>query len=340
MVASLMFLKKILLRGSCLVISYLLILIVMQFFIFKFTSIHKIALYTKLYDYARWVKSDHVKVLIMGSSHARYSISPKCITENSKQYKYDEIFNVGAGAASPFAMYITYKKNIHKFKKLELVYFALSPHMLSEKYFLYLVYEKIFLNFKQWNYFLKHHYTYLKKYHLPVNLFFFPIFVFINSCQFSRKIFSGRNNGFDPLKHQDFASTKPNTIKKYVFDPLDIFPVSSFQIQYIKKLKKLIENNGGKFIMFLTPTYTWHSFYKLEANEYDSALVFELNKNIGPVSIIGSLSSSKYDLDYSCFYDDTHLSEKGALRFTEAILKDIDRHKNLDVTHIKSLYEY
>ncbi|MCD4667382.1 MAG: hypothetical protein K8R44_02100 [Sulfurimonas sp.] len=276
----------------------------------------------------------------MGSSHARNHINPKYIASQSSRYKINEIFNIGAGAASPYAMYITYKKNSIKFKNLDLVYYDLSPHMLSEKYFMYLKYEKIFLNYKQWNYFMKFHSSYLKKYHININLYFFPIIIFIYSCEFSRKIFSGRNNGFDPLNHKKFVSTQPNTLKKYIYEPYEVFPISEFQIKHLAKLKHEIENNGSKFILFLSPTYSWYEFYKKELSQYDDKLIKLLNMHLGNTIVLGSLNSDIYNLEYNSFYDDTHLSEKGANNFTRNIFHDIDKHNNLEAIEIKNLYKY
>lgn len=313
---------------------------VIQFFLFRWLSIYKLNLKTSLYDYAKWIKTKP-KVLIMGSSHARGQISPLEISKNSKKYAYEDIYNVGADAACPFSMYITYKKNVDKFKNLELVYYTLDPHMLGQKYYLYTKFEKIFLNFTQWRYFTKHHKSYLKKHHQENNKFFFPIAIFLKSLEFNRQIFSGRNNGFSPLPHIKYNPYKENVVSKYIYEPLDIFPVSDFQILHLKKLKNEIENKGGKFILVLTPSYSWSNFYKKEAIEYDKQLVEKLNNYLGKATIIGSLFGKDFNLEYQDYKDDTHLAESGAIKFTNLLFKNIDIHKkNLKDDDVKSIYLY
>ena len=95
----------------------LLIIIVLspltQFVLFKFTPIYNLNLYSKLYDDANWVNG-HPKVLIMGSSHAKYHIIPSLIVKMNDQYQKNDIVNIGENAATPFEMFIAYNKQKKK----------------------------------------------------------------------------------------------------------------------------------------------------------------------------------------------------------------------------------
>ncbi|MDX4038446.1 hypothetical protein [Aliarcobacter skirrowii] len=320
-------------------ILILSILFIIQFTLFRFMPIYRLNLKSQLYDYAKWVKKNP-KVLVMGSSHARSQIIPEIIAKSSSKYTYEEIFNIGADAASPFSMYITYIKNYEKFKNVEIVYYTLDPHMLGEKYYLYTKFEKVFLSFKQWKYFTKYHKNYLKKHHQETNKYFFPSIIFFKSLEFNRPIFSGRNNGYAPQHHQPFKKIKPNLIAKYIYEPLTIFPVSKFEIQYLAKLKNLLLKDNKKLVFVLTPSYSWSKFYKKEAIEYDSQLINLLNKEVGESVIIGSLFGADFNLDFKDYKDDTHLAHSGAIKYTQQLFKNIDHHYLLTPKKFKSLFMY
>lgn len=319
---------------------YLFVVLIFQFIIFRMKFIYKISFFTKLYDFARWIKNEP-KILIMGSSFARHHIVPEILAKQSKKYTYSEIYNIGNNSATPFQMYISFIKNKHKFKNLDIVYHTLDPHILGEKFYPYCKYEIILISFKQWNYLFKNHKKYMKKIHkLRYWMYFFPILFFYRTLEFNRPIFSGRNNGFDPLKHKDFKPTKQNTIKKYFYEPLSLFPISNFQIYYLKKLKEEVEKLNSKFILILTPSYSWHAHYKNEAKEYDTKLIEKLQEILEDSIILGSMKKDDFNLEYNHFWDDTHLSENGAVLFTQLLFKNIDSHNKIKPKKIISLYNY
>jgi len=301
-----------------------------QFILFKYTPIYNLNLLTKLYDDAEWVKGKP-KVLIMGSSHARYHIIPSEIAKMNKEYEFRDIVNIGENAASPFEMYTAYNKQKEKFKDLEIVYYTLEPHMWSEKYYPYNTYEKIFLNYEQWNY--------LEKHHKKQNEYFFPFQAFISSLKFSIADRS-KTNGYTAIKHKKFKTFSKGSVAKQIFTPLKLFPVSHFNMQYLGKLKKEVEANGAKFILLETPTYSWQKRYAAEAIEYDNTLIKELNKELGPTPVIGSFWAEDYDLRYKDYKDDTHLAHSGALKFTRAMFYDISEHKRLKNNKIHHTFTY
>lgn len=318
----------------------LFIILLTQFIIFRIKFTYKISFLTKLYDFARWIKNKP-KILIMGSSYARHHIIPEIIGKQSNKYQYNEIYNVGNNRATPFQMYISFIRNKHKFINLDIVYHTLDPHILGEKYHPYGKFEIILLSLRQWNYLFRNHKRYMKEFHnLEYWMYFFPIIFFYKSLEFNRQIFSGRNNGFDPLKHKVFEPTKQDTIKKYFYNPLSLFPISDFQIYYLKKLKQEVEQLNAKFILILTPSYSWHNHYIHEAQEYDKQLVCKLQESLKDTIIIGSMKRKDFNLKYTHFYDDTHLSEHGAILFTQLLFKDIDSHTKIDPKEINSLYSY
>jgi hypothetical protein len=321
------------------ILGIILLFFLAQLLIFRVQKIYNLCLRTQLYDYAKWVK-EKPKVLIMGSSHARSQISPQEIAKHSKKYRYEEIYNIGADAACPFAMYTTYKKNEAQFDKLELVYYTLDPHLLGEKYYLYTKYEKIFLSLKQWRYFTKHHKNYLKLHHQESNKYFFPSIIFFHALEFRRPIFSGRNNGFNPLQHKEFQPFSKDKVAKYIYEPLDVFPVSEFSLYYLCQLKKEIEQKGAKFIFLLTPTYSWAHFYKQEADSYDQKLIAQLEKKSSKGIVLGSLFGEDFGLLFKDYQDDTHLSETGAIKYTKSIFKNIDDHHQLKEKPFKATYHY
>jgi hypothetical protein len=302
----------------------------MQFLLFKYTPIYNLNLLTKLYDDAAWVKGKP-KILIMGSSHARYHIIPKEIAKMNEHYTFADIVNIGENAAGPFEMYTAYMKRKDKFEHVELVYYTLEPHILGEKYFLYTKYEKIFLTYTQWKL--------LSDQKNIRNEFFFPFQTFVSSLTFH--IYDrSKTNGFSALKHKKFNTFSKGKVAKQTFEPLSLFPVSDYQINHLKKLKEAIEKNGGKLIFVLTPTYSWHKYYAEEGRPYDAMLIEKLNRIIGPSVVIGSFHPEDFNLSYEDFKDDTHLARTGAVKFTRSLFQNIDLHLRLPKKPFKHTYLY
>lgn len=316
------------------VISIILTLIFLgpigQFILFKFTPLYNLNLKTKLYDSATWVRG-RPKIVIMGTSHARYGIIPKEIVKLNPKYKNGEIVNIGENSASPFFMYHTYIKNKEKFKNLKYVFYTLEPHVLDEKYFTYYNYEENKLSYSQWKY--------LEEYNNKQNEYFYPFQLFVKSLKFKQSNRS-KTYGYSPLKHKDFKPYKAGNLPRQIFKPLSLFPVSKFEIEYLKKLKTKVERNGAKFILVLTPTYSWYKFYKKEALKYDNQLVDLLNKYLGKTIVIGSFYANDYDLTYQDFKDDTHLANSGAIKLTQRVFENINHFKDLKPKKIHNTFTY
>jgi len=312
------------------IISVILFGPIGQFLLFKYTPVYNLNLLTKLYDDASWVKGKP-KIVIMGSSHARYHIIPKEIARLNDAYALKDIVNIGENAASPFEMYTTFMKHRDTFSELETVYYTLEPHMLGEKYFTYNTYEEIFLNYTQWKY--------LEKHHKKKNNYFFPFQTFINSLTYKTTNRS-KTNGYSSLPHKKFKPFTEGRVSKLIYEPLELFPVSSFEMKAFKKLKKELDKQGTELIFVLTPTYSWTKYYASEAKVYDDMLVSLLNEYLGKSKIIGSLWAEDFNLTYEDFKDDTHMAHSGSLKFTQKVFTSIEKYKNIKPKILKNTYLY
>ena len=312
------------------IISVILFGPVGQFLLFKYTPVYNLNLLTKLYDDASWVKGKP-KIVIMGSSHARYHIIPKEIAKLNDKYALKDIVNIGENAASPFEMYTSFMKNKDTFSELETVYYTLEPHMLGEKYYANNTYEKVFLNYTQWKY--------LEKYHKKKNNYFFPFQTFIKSLKFKTSN-RAKTNGYSALKHKKFNVYSKGKVPNQAYEPLELFPISSFGMKAFKKLKEALDKQGTELIFVLTPTYSWTKYYASEAKEYDDMLISLLNEHLGKSKIIGSLWAEDFNLTYEDFKDDTHMAHSGSLKFTQKVFTSIDKYKNIKPKILKNTYLY
>jgi len=312
------------------VITIILIGPVGQFFVFKYTPVYNLNLLSELYNEASWVKGKP-KIAIMGSSHARYHIIPSEIAKLNEGYELKDIVNIGENAASPFCMYTTFMKNRDKFSELKRVYYTLEPHMLGEKYYTYNTYEEILLNYSQW--------SYLEENHKKKNNFLFPFQTFVKSLKF-KNYNRAKTNGYSKLKHKKFKPFSKGKVSKLIYEPLELFPVSSFGIDAFKKLKKELDAQGTELIFVLTPTYSWIKYYANEAKKYDDMLIDLLHKNIGNVKVIGSLWPEDFNLSYEDFKDDTHMAHSGAMKFTHDVFGDLKAHNSIKTSKIKNLFLY
>ncbi len=301
-----------------------------QFFLFKHTPIYNLNLLTKLYDDASWVNGKP-KIVIMGSSHAKYHIIPAEIAKLNHDYELKDIVNIGENAATPFEMYTSFMKNRDKFSKVKTVYYTLEPHMLGEKYYPYNKYESILLNYDQWKY--------LETNHNKKNDYFFPFQTFVQTLEFETTNRS-KNNGYSALKHKKFNEFSSGKVSKLIYEPLELFPVSLHGIKYFKKLKEELDKQGAELILVLTPTYTWQQYYAKEAKIYDDMLINSLNTAIGDSKVIGSFWPEDFALQYKDFKDDTHLAHSGALKFTQEVFYNIKKYNTLRPTAIKNTFSY
>jgi len=301
-----------------------------QFALFRFTPLFDLSLFSNLYDDAAWV-FERPKVLVMGSSHAKHHIIPAEIALYNDEYTFDDVVNVGENAATPFRMYRTFMENREKFTDLETLYYTLEPHILSEKYYIFVKYEKILLSYQQW--------MYLEEHGGHINSYFYPLQLFVDALSFER-VDRSKTNGYSPLKHSSFNLFSRGQVSDKAYEPIELFPVSMFDLDYLKKLKEVTESQGTKFILVLTPTYTWHTYYKEEASAYDDILIAQLRSKLGPGVIIGSFWPEDFDLEFEDFKDETHLAHSGAIKFTRALFGNIKEHSALTPQHYQNTFTY
>jgi len=201
--------------------------------------------------------------------------------------------------------------------------------MLGEKYYTYNSYEEILLDYEQWEY--------LEKYDKKKNNYFFPFQTFIKSLIFETTDRS-KTNGYSALKHKKFNPYTKGKVPKQMYEPLSLFPVSTFGIKYLQKLKEVLKKQGTELIFVLTPTYSWTKYYASEAKEYDTMLVSLLNEYLGESKIIGSLWAKDFNLSYEDFKDDTHMAYSGALKFTQKVFGNIQSHQTIKKNKFKNLF--
>jgi hypothetical protein len=317
----------------------IIIAFIAQFILFRFTPFYKLNLLSKLYDNAYWI-NNKPKVLIMGSSTAKEHIIPQEIHLLNSQYQESEVVNISESSASPYEMYVTYKKNQHKFNHLDVAYITINPHMMSEKFYTYFKYEVILLGLKQINYLKKYHVNFLEKYHKNFKWpYFLPFKLFLNSLNYDGAR-DPKKVGYKPGLHADFKPTQKNTLRKYICEPLDLFPVSKFSLKYYKKLKDEMAKNGTKLIFLLTPTYQWVQRYQDEMTEFDDSLIENFNRIIGDSVVIGSFYDNEFGLTQLDHFDDMHYAHSGSVKISRALFKNINNHLKLEAKPFINTYAY
>jgi hypothetical protein len=251
----------------------------------------------------------------MGSSLARYGIIPSLISKNNG-LEPDSVCNVGIDAGTPFEMYVTYKKQLNILSNATIVYYTIEPWIFSSKYYRYKKYEKIRLNYKQWRLLYKDQGLF--------NDYLFPIHIFIDSLEFKKSLSTPWNEYLLLPGHRHFQPLKELLFE---YEPYTDFPVSLFQLYYLRKLKDAVEQNGGTFICVLVPKHrTWCRSYYRDCSRFNYDFVSLFNRYVGAVRIVGSNCDEAYKLKDADFFDSFHLNNVGAYRFTEAEFSDISRH--------------
>jgi len=311
-------------------ISFLLIVtivFVLQFLLFRYTKLYNLNLLFGLYK-NKLSKPSKAKILILGTSHGKSHIIPKEIAL-SNNIQEEDILNLSKVSASSFELYHTYIANKHLLKDVTDVYITITPHMYCEKFYPYYKYELIFLKYTQWKYLIKTHKKYLKDTHnIKYNYFFLPILIFFKSLKYTNNEL-GTFRGYEARNYNQKKLNRFNkkNIAKYFITPEELFKPSIFLINQLKKLQDELIKDKINVYYILTPTYkNFASSYKDELKNYDSLLVHQLNKTLGKTILLGSMYDNHFNLKEYDFYDDTHLSHSGAVKFTRTIYDDISSH--------------
>jgi hypothetical protein len=315
------------------------VIYLLQFLLFRFKPFYTLNIAFGLYK-NRLQKESNAKILILGTSHGKAHIIPKEIAIQNNLLETD-VLNLAKVAASSYETYITYKSNMDKLKSVQKVYITITPHMYCEKFFPYYPYERGLLSKKQWDYLHSNHNSYLKKMHnIEYNYYYFPILAFLRSLKIVKNSIK-EHLGYQP---RNYKPEKLNRFSKdnfadYFVTPLDIYKPSGFLIESLKKLQDLLKSKDIEVNYILSPTYgQFASLYKTELKEYDELLVKKLNTILGEQVLLGSLDGQSFGLSEYDFYDDTHLTHSGAVKYTRDIFSDIfaDKQKS----SFKPLYQY
>lgn len=322
---------------------YTLLAVLLQFLLFKYTALYNLNLFFGLYK-NKIEKNKDIKILILGSSHGKSHIIPKEIASLTPHYKENEILNLSKVAAGSFETYRTYLANIDSFPNVEKVYISFTPQMYNEKFYLYYPYEKNLLNYRQWRYLFQHHRSYLRKFHhIRFNYFFVPIVLFIKSLFFVHNSITPFK-GYQPRTYQPAKLNRyhENNIRNYICEPLSLFGISEFLVEKLHNLLQTLEHNKIETYIVISPTYNnFSSLYKDQLYDFDAQLIRSLNNKIPSARVIGSLFDKDFALSRADFYDDTHLSHSGAVKFTRALFHHLSEHKNIiKNTPFAPLYSY
>ena len=100
----------------------------------------------------------------------------------------------------------------------------------------------------------------------------------------------------------------------------DNIAISTFQLEYLKKLKDEIEKNDSEFILLYIPNHISYtqSIFKFNKS-YNNRLSVLLNNYLGYTKQAGSFCSKEFELTQEDFFDRHHLSHTGAKKFSEKL---------------------
>lgn len=290
-----------------------------------------------IYDRGQWVKEDGLKpkVVFLGSSMTRHSIIPEIII-NNLELNSGEVVNLGMNAATPYEMYLTYRKNIHSFNNAELFIYNLDPWIFSKRYYRHKKFEKILWSLNEW-----------KKYSFDPDVKDFVSYKnnlldeSRKSTKYRRPIF--KDYGYAPLEcNAEFKLATKQEVVDYFHDILDdgSLAISDFQISYLSRLKKQVESSGAQFLILLVPNH--ESYTENIANynnKYNQLLENKINLKLGNVKHIGTFCPGDFNLiGTTDFYDRHHLCHEGAIKYSNFIGNVLTNVNAVDNTSIKLDY--
>lgn len=289
-----------------------------------------------MYDRGHWVKSDNLypKVVFLGSSMTRHTIIPEIIAKNS-DLKEGDIVNLGMNAATPYEMHLTFKKNIDNFKNVQVVFYNLDPWIFSKKYYVHKKYEKTLWTFEEWEKYSKD--KGLKNYlNYKTTLFKESI----SKQKYSKPKF--KDLGYEPLEcKEEYKLETKEEIEIFFKDIVndENHAISFFQLEYLKKLKQLVEDNNSTFVILYVPN---QESYTKNINEFNSSynkvLENNLNKYLENTIQYGTFCSNNIDLKNKLdFFDKSHLCDNGARKYSN-YLNNINNIPNLEPSKIEINY--
>ena len=293
-------------------------LIVFIIFVGRKGIIHYKLQYTfessQMYDRGHWLKEKNLypQIVFLGSSMTKYSIVPNIIIKNSKLDK-GSVVNLGADAATPYEMYLTYIKNKNHFSKTKIFFYSIEPWLFSKKYYQYKIYEKVLWSEEEWKYYMPQ-WDYYAEY--KTSLFdVIRKFKYINP-----KI---NDYGYVPKIHSEkkFKLATKQEVQTYFQDKIhDHLGISHFQLKYLKKLKDEIEKNNSELIILYIPNHiSYTQIINVYNKNYNLVLSNLLNTYLDKTKQFGSFCPKDYNLKYEDYFDRFHLSHTGAKKFSKEL---------------------
>jgi len=267
-----------------------------------------------------------------------YGIPPIVITKTNQLIKND-VINISSNAATPLANYSMYIMNEKLLKNADIVFYSLDPWIYNEKYYKHRPYERLLWKLDQY-FFMKEYLDIPDSYFSPLTKIFKNIFSNNTKCKISEHRLN--NSGFigRPAHPERLKVTPKNGFGHFIYEDLNLFGPSTIQLKYIKKLKDRVEANGGVFVFVLTPRHDYAIDVYRSHPEYEKLFLEQFNKIVGETVLIGSRDMRKYKLTSNQFFDNGHLSVRGAIIYTKKEFSNIQRIHNLKPEKLKPLLQY
>ncbi len=296
----------------------IVVLSTLTIYIVRYTSIdyinQKIFENSPLYNHGYWI-NDNLRpdVVFLGSSMTRYSMDPSIINTNS-HLKEGQTINLGTDAATPYEMYITYMQNKKKFSKTKIFFYSIEPWIFSKKYYQFKVYEKVLWTKEEWQYYMPQ-WDYYHSYKSSL----FKLSIDAKYPKHKVKNYGYAKKYFNKL--ESFRRSNKKDVLDFFTDELySNIAISTFQLEYLKKLKEEIEKNHSEFIVSYIPNHISYTEAIFKYNKaYNNALSLLLTEHLGDTKQVGSYCPKHYYLKEEDFFDRFHLAETGARKFTQSL---------------------
>ena len=319
---------------SCLCL--IILLLVAQFYVFRWKVIYDLCWQTHLEDHVWWVDQP-AKHLVMGSSSAMNSTIPNLIHQQNNLGP-NHTLNLGMNGVTPIVMLVNLKRYLERFPPPERVDLSITPAMITESYHAAKNYEKIFLTWEQWRKW-KH-----KENLTLANSYFFPSMLFWNCLEIEKNYLFRQyhftiaemrsERGFRPIyehpytfvmKHNDYPVTNKD------------FGWSRPQLEALKEIHHLLDSLDVKIYHLLTPLHPKAYEIYLKQGQSLEELEHLLKEYLKPRAILGNFNPQPYGLTHDHFFNADHITISGARLFTSHVYGDIQAHSKLPVQHIDFL---
>ncbi len=287
-----------------------------------------------------WVNHLSVKpeIVILGSSTARYNLSPGEMTARLG-LKGGAIVNLGANQCGSAEMYHFWNTIKPAQDSVKIVLMTVDPWIGYQSYDRIEGFPTLY-----WSPWQRIYTAFDDRYRKYVLAGSFVLDVFNQSAPqlFHDPIFSleiPEDYGGEVIQRH-YKNFSEHT-REY-FGQTSVYPISEFYLSHLVALKRSVEADGAIFMLVLPPKQSaWLRGYKTSCRSIDSDYVSHLNSLLGPTRVIGSfgLFASPGD-DTLLFMDHDHLSREGRRRFTDSVSANLKAAVEVGPALLKSLYSY